>query len=230
MAQEAFEQLTLGHKPRYFLFLRPFSADPVVPHKLKKPSWRIGNILEVFEDTELSLNEVIYRAVRKVNSDFPLITLRGRRPSGIGENQKTIDINDWQTFVINAAENASLILMLLGASHGLMTELGHLAQRRLFQKTVFVMPPTSERPVAYLVRNRGVLEEESKELYETLCNVGLHPPLPIAAGQVIFFGANTHPVHTEWTWDGRALAKMIELALRESALRPQQDFAPEGLL
>jgi|HubBroStandDraft_1064217.scaffolds.fasta_scaffold48717_1 hypothetical protein len=212
MTREAFEQLASGHG-HYFLFLRPFSADPVVEHKREKPSWNIGSIFEVFEYSEQSFNEVIYQTVRTISTDLPLIALRGHRPSGVVENQD--DIDDWQTFVIKVAEGARLIVVLLAATSGLDFELQQLAQKRLFLKTVFVLPPAQDR-LRLWIRDRGVPEWELEEICEMLRNVGLNPPSPTRQGQVIFFGRNTRPVHAKWTWNGRGLARIIAFALHEN--------------
>jgi hypothetical protein len=216
IGRDGFEQIANGHR-QYFLFLRPFSADPVVEHKREKPSWRIGNIFEVFEYSEQSLNEVICQTVRTISRDLPLVALRGHRPSGVVENQD--DIENWQTSVIKVAEGAQLIVVLLAATGGLEFELEQLARNGLFPKTVFVLPPAQDRDRRrYWIRDRGVLEEELEEIYEMLRNVGLNPPLPTQAGQVMFFGRNTDPVHAKWTWNGRALARIMELALHENRL------------
>src|SRR5215471_6052110 len=70
LATDVFEQLESGRKPRYILFLRPFSADPVVRKKLMRPGWRLRNIFDVFDDPDVSLNEVIYKAVGKIRPDI----------------------------------------------------------------------------------------------------------------------------------------------------------------
>jgi len=215
LATDVFEQLESGRKPRYILFLRPFSADPVVRKKLMRPGWRLRNIFDVFDDPDVSLNEVIYKSVGKIRPDISLIALRGHRESGMGENHSPME--EWQDFVLRAAEGASLDLVLLGAGDGLMIELEQLGRKKLFQKTVFIMPPISSNPVAYLVRNRGIVDEEASDLHRTLRELGLNVPLPTADGQVIYFGRNTSPKCAEWTWDGRALARMVGSALHESA-------------
>jgi hypothetical protein len=65
-------------------------------------------------------------------------------------------------------------------------------------------------------RIRGVLEEEFEDIYELLRELELRPPLPDADGLVVFFGADIEPVHAKWTWNGRSLSKIIELALRQT--------------
>jgi hypothetical protein len=185
------------------LLLRPFSEDARRIWAIRTGRWGLIRMLGF--RPRVTLEQVVTSSVRDRGALRAIGNPRDLLPPTAGAVRMRFADSAWRTAVLEFAERAQLIVVVLGRSGGLVEELQMLSEPRLLEKALLIVPPDRSADV------RAMLELATEHLGVVL------PPLD-GAGDAIaafhFLGGEARIITSAFR-DDLAYSDAIRVALSD---------------